>query len=99
MLHQTLSYLQVYLRRSYSLERKEPINYNDRLGPAILVLSLISALSAIIILNIIYGPANELTTTAHRDSPVIDAANRASGANIDMPHPPADFLAQTHSSL
>lgn len=43
----------VYLRRSYSLERKKPINYNDRLGPAILVISLIGALSAIIILNIV----------------------------------------------
>lgn len=62
-------FVQVYLRRSYSLEGKEPINYNDRLGPAILVCCLICALSAIIILNIVYGPADEYIHSNSTPSP------------------------------
>eukprot|EP00922_Rhytidocystis_sp_ex-Travisia-forbesii_P019565 GHVS01028936.1.p1 GENE.GHVS01028936.1~~GHVS01028936.1.p1 ORF type:complete len:767 (+),score=94.82 GHVS01028936.1:35-2335(+) len=44
-----------YLRRSYSLERKEPIDYNDRIGPAVLVVTLVLALTAVIGLNVVYG--------------------------------------------
>eukprot|EP00918_Siedleckia_nematoides_P067840 GHVU01147655.1.p1 GENE.GHVU01147655.1~~GHVU01147655.1.p1 ORF type:complete len:362 (-),score=88.64 GHVU01147655.1:192-1277(-) len=43
----------VYLRRSRALERKEAIDYNDRVGPAVLVCTLIVALSSMLILNIL----------------------------------------------
>ena len=42
----------VYWRRSQALERKEAIDYNDRFGPTVLVVSLVAALSMILILNI-----------------------------------------------
>eukprot|EP01071_Lankesteria_metandrocarpae_P006153 Lankesteria_metandrocarpae@DN4258_c0_g1_i1.p1 len=45
----------VYLRRSRCLERKEPIDYNDRVGPTLLVVSLVVALSTVIALNIVDG--------------------------------------------
>jgi len=50
----------VYLVRSKSLEKKEAINYNDRLGPGLLVVCLVGAISAIILLNIFYGNENAL---------------------------------------
>lgn len=80
---------------------KVPINYNDRLGPAVLVFSLICALSAIIVLNIVYGPAGEFVPSSNDhsniDAPMTDASKTASyGANIPMPHPTSsDFLAIT----
>ncbi|OII76737.1 SPX domain-containing protein [Cryptosporidium andersoni] len=42
----------VFIVRSAALEKKEPINYNDRLGPTLLVLSLVISLSIILFLNI-----------------------------------------------
>ncbi|EPR58617.1 vacuolar transporter chaperone VTC2 [Toxoplasma gondii GAB2-2007-GAL-DOM2] len=63
----------VYLRRARALERKEPIAYNDKLGPSILVVTLMLSLSAVIALNLLYHegeaqlpitPQNSSTSTA-----------------------------------
>jgi len=42
----------VYVRRARALERKEPLNYNDQLGPTVLVVTLVVALSAILYVNV-----------------------------------------------
>ncbi|KNC36788.1 hypothetical protein PFLG_01301, partial [Plasmodium falciparum RAJ116] len=42
----------IYLKRSDALVNKEPINYTDKLGPLILVLTLTFSLSTVVILNI-----------------------------------------------
>ncbi|PFH34940.1 vacuolar transporter chaperone VTC2 [Besnoitia besnoiti] len=49
----------VYLRRARALERKEPIDYNDKLGPSILVVTLMVSLSAVILLNLLYPRGDE----------------------------------------
>lgn len=45
----------VYVRRNNSLVNKEPIEYNNMVGPTVLVFVLVIALSTIIILNVLYG--------------------------------------------
>jgi len=45
----------VYVKRNNSLLRKEPIQYNDMLGPCILVIVLVVALTLIVVLNVAYG--------------------------------------------
>lgn len=47
---------QVYARRGRALERKEAIDYTDRRGPLILVVSLVFALSVVVALNIMERP-------------------------------------------
>lgn len=81
----------VYLRRSYCLERKEPINYNDRIGPAILVICLTGALSAIILLNIMNGgetiiPSGSSTMLAMRSpspTPTTATLDATAAATVD----------------
>ncbi|KAL8272124.1 hypothetical protein Esti_003967 [Eimeria stiedai] len=70
----------IYLRRSRALLRKEPIDYNDHIGPAILVVSLMLALCANIVLNVVYNEHHAVTTVAPskaetRVSSVADAAS------------------------
>ncbi|KAF7456705.1 putative vacuolar transporter chaperone [Cryptosporidium felis] len=45
----------IYLKRNRALERKEPISYNDRFGPTLLVFSLIISLTSVLLLNIMVG--------------------------------------------
>ncbi|VWU50514.1 SPX domain/Domain of unknown function (DUF202), putative [Hepatocystis sp. ex Piliocolobus tephrosceles] len=42
----------VYLKRSKALAEKEPINYTDKVGPGILVITLTFALTTVVILNV-----------------------------------------------
>eukprot|EP00386_Alphamonas_edax_P002773 GDKI01008444.1.p1 GENE.GDKI01008444.1~~GDKI01008444.1.p1 ORF type:complete len:203 (-),score=69.39 GDKI01008444.1:271-879(-) len=63
----------VYMRRNNALIKKEPIQYNDMLGPAILVVTLVVSLSTIIILNIMYG--GKLSVKAAR--PILPSSSNA----------------------
>ncbi|KAJ1612959.1 SPX domain-containing protein [Cryptosporidium canis] len=45
----------IYLKRNRALETKEPISYNDKLGPTLLVMCLIISLTSVLLLNIIFG--------------------------------------------
>lgn len=59
----------IYLRRSRALLRKEPIDYNDHFGPAVLVVSLMLALCANIVLNVVYTQQQqEVETTRTQTS-------------------------------
>ncbi|GAW83678.1 hypothetical protein, conserved [Plasmodium gonderi] len=42
----------IYLKRAEALINKEPINYTDKVGPGVLVITLTFALSTVVILNI-----------------------------------------------
>ncbi|KJP88764.1 hypothetical protein AK88_01645 [Plasmodium fragile] len=41
----------IYLKRAEALTNKEPINYTDKVGPGVLVITLTFALSTVVILN------------------------------------------------
>ncbi|KAL5368211.1 SPX domain-containing protein [Cryptosporidium parvum] len=45
----------IYLKRNRALETKEPISYNDKFGPTLLVMCLIISLTSVLLLNIIVG--------------------------------------------
>ncbi|KAK6588160.1 G-associated signal transduction [Cryptosporidium xiaoi] len=45
----------IYIKRNKALENKEPISYNDKFGPTLLVLCLIVSLTSVLLLNIIVG--------------------------------------------
>ncbi|OII73230.1 G-protein associated signal transduction protein [Cryptosporidium ubiquitum] len=45
----------IYLKRNKALETKEPISYNDKFGPTLLVMCLIISLTSVLLLNIIVG--------------------------------------------
>ncbi|KAL7067390.1 SPX domain-containing protein [Cryptosporidium serpentis] len=73
----------VFIVRSAALEKKEPINYNDRLGPTLLVLSLVTSLSIILFLNIAIDTSGPVSHKA-MESPSIEIKHHLEPYQLSM---------------